>query len=258
MTTRTPIWRTKLCGISASVVFLTAGFLIVAWGVTAAPPVKLTNEVASPADLTAEVVSLLAAAEQACASLESYNERPDQLKRNAIQIAILSQALAEHETDSPQKKSAPSVRNAALALARTASFEEAAEALPRLKEAVDGKVSGTPVVEADWGKLARASVLMPIMKQRSEAIRRALRRPKDPDAESRQAMAIALMILAVHGDTQAVKNPADKPVWQETCLELQGHMSRAVAAIKSKDGTAADHFRLGMEACDKCHEKFKP
>ncbi len=253
MKTRTPIQAAGLCGIFAAV-----AFLVVAWSVIAAPPVKLTNDVASPADLTAEVGSLLAAADQGLASVESYNDRRDQLKRQAIQIAILAQALAEHEIDSPLKKSAPGLRNAALALARAASFDEAAPALARLKEAAEGKLSGTPAVEADWGKLARAGFLMPAMKERSESIRRALRRPKDPDMESRHAMAIALMILAVHGDTQAVKNPADKPAWQECCVELQGHMSRAAAAIKARNDSAVDHFRLGMEACDKCHQKFKP
>lgn len=235
-----------------------AGVLCTVFAALAASPVKITPEVATIVDLTAEIQTLLTTIEERVASVESYNDYRDQLKRQSLQIAILSQALAEHESDSVLKKRAPSLRNAALTLARATSHDEAVQVLPRLKEARDGKLTGTPAIDAEWEKLGRASTLMRAMKERSESIRRALRRPKDPEAESRNAMAIALMILAVHGDLQAVKNPADRGDWQETCIELQGHMSRAAAAIKTRDSVAADHFRLGMEACDRCHQKFKP
>ena len=232
--------------------------MVAAWAAMAAPPVKITSEVATPVDLTAEVVALSSSIEQAVETPESFDEQRESLKRKALQIAILAQALAEHEMDSPLKKSAPGLRNAALALARTTTVEEARQTKARLNEALEGKLSGTPAVEAEWGKLTRAGSLMPVLKERSDAIRRALRRPKDPELESRNAMTIAVLILAVHGDTGSAKNAADKSAWQEISLELQGHMSRAAAAIKARDSSTADHFRLGMEACDKCHLKFKP
>ena len=253
MTLRTQPRAIRLCGIIVSVSTLAA-----VCAVHAAPPVKITADVASIEDLTAETQALLTSMEQSLATEESYNNRRDQLKRQAVQIAIFAQALAEHDDDSPVRKSAPGLRTAALGLARAMSFVEASQGVSHVKGALAGQQIGTPVVEADWGKLARAGILMPAMKERSEAIRRGLRRPKDPQVESRHAMAIALMILAVHGDTHAVKIPADKAAWQEACLELQGHMSRAAATIKTRHESAADHFRLGMEACDKCHQKFKP
>ncbi|MBS0206320.1 MAG: hypothetical protein JSS49_25815 [Planctomycetes bacterium] len=232
--------------------------LLIAVGVNAASPRKLTSDVATPGDLTAELHTLLTSVEQSLESTDSYNSRHEVLKRQALQIAIFAQALAEHEMDSPLRKFAPAMRNAALMLSRAGAFDEATLAFVRLKDARDGRITGTPAVDADWGKLARASTLMHLMKERAEATRRGLRRPKDPDVESRNAMAIALMILVVHGDTQAVKNPADRPVWQEICLEVQSHMSSAAKAIKTRNEAAADHFRMGMEACDKCHQKFKP
>lgn len=235
-----------------------ASVLCTVFAAMAAAPVKITPEVAAIADLTAEIQTLLTTIEERVTSMESYNDYRDQLKRQSLQIAILSQALAEHESDSMMKKSAPSLRNAALTLARASSHEEAMQVLPRLKEARDGKSTGTPAIDAEWEKLGRASTLMHAMKERSESIRRALRRPKEPEAESRHAMVIGLMALAVHGDLQAVKNPADRGLWQEICVDLQGHMSLAAAAIKARDTAAADHFRLGMEACDRCHQKFKP
>ena len=148
--------------------------------------------------------------------------------------------------------------DAALAVAKAGSMKESAEQVAVIKQGLEGTTAGTAVREFDWTRLARSGAMMGAMKERSEAIRRGLRRPKDPAAESRQPLAIALMALVLHGDTHAVKDPSDKPAWQEACLELQGHMSRAAAAIKSRDGSAVDHFRMGMEACDKCHQKFKP
>ena len=251
--TRSKARKTRLYGIIGSL-----GLLVAVWAANAAPPLKITADVASIADLTAESQALLTSIEQSLATEESYNGRREPLRRQAIQIAIFAQALAEHDGDSPEKRTAPGLRDSALGLARAMSFDEASQALPSVKAALAGQQRGTPTVEADWGKLARAGTLMHVMKERSEAIRRGLRRPKDPEVESRHATAIALMILVVHGDTHAVKSPVDKQAWQDICLELQGHMSLAAAAIKTRDNSAADHFRLGMEACDKCHQKFKP
>lgn len=241
------------CGF---IVALASG--IASWTVLAAPPTKMTPAVATPEDMTAEIRTLLTSIEEGLSSAESYRDRQQQLKRQAVQIAIFSQALADYDTDTAFKKTAPDLRDAALALAKAASQSESAAQVAIIQQGLEGKSTGTAVREIDWSRLANAGAMMGAMKERSEAIRRGLRRPKDPEAESRQALAIALMALVIHGDTHAVKDSADKPAWQEACLELQGHMSRAAAAIKSRDGSAVDHFRMGMEACDKCHQKFKP
>ncbi len=225
--------------------------------VLAAPPTKL-SEVASTDDLVAEATARLTDVEQALASAESYKERLDSMRRSATYLAICAQALAEHEADSKLKQSGPDLRDAALAIARSRSYDEATKALPALKAAAAGKASGTVTVEYDWSKLARLGSVMSAMKSRSESLRRAMRKPGDPTEDSRHATAIALLALVAHGNTHAVKNPDDKPRWRELSLEVQRHFTKAATAIKAKDESAGDHFRLGMEACNTCHEKFKP
>jgi hypothetical protein len=84
-----------------------------------------------------------------------------------------------------------------------------------------------------------------------------MRKPGDPAVDSRHATAMALLALVAHGNTHAVKDPADRPRWHELSLELQQHLTKAATAIKAKDESAPDHFRLGMETCNACHEKFK-
>lgn len=222
----------------------------------AAAPTKL-SEVASTDDLMAEATARLSDIEQTLASAESYKERLDSMRRSATHLAICAQALTEHESDSKLKASGPDLRDAALAVARSSSFDDAAKLLPALKAAAAGQVSGTTKVEYDWSKLARLGSVMSAMKSRSESLRRAMRKPGDPAEDSRHATAIALLALVAHGDTHAVKAPADKPRWQELSLEVQWHFTKAATAIKAKDESAADHFRLGMETCNTCHEKFK-
>src|SRR5258705_542583 len=92
--------------------------ILIAWSANAAAPVKMNSDIASPIDLTAEIDALLTTIHESSLTVESYGEHQQQLKRYAIQVAIFAQSLAEHETDSPLKKSAPSLRNAALAFVR--------------------------------------------------------------------------------------------------------------------------------------------
>ena len=223
----------------------------------AAPPTKL-SEVASTDDLMAEATARLSDIEQALESAESYRERLDSMRRSATHLAICAQALAEHEADSKLKQSGPDLRDAALVIARSQSYDEARKTLPALKSAAGGKSRGTAKVEYNWSELSRFGSVMSVMKSRSESLRRAMRKPGDPAEDSRHATAIALLALVAHGDTHAVKDPADKPRWQELSLEVQRHFTKAATAIKARDESAADHFRLGMEACNTCHEKFKP
>jgi hypothetical protein len=239
---------------------MTTAIAITAFGfcaVWAASPVKLAN-VASVDDLTNEVLLLVTDAQKTLGSLETYNDGHERLKRSASQIAILAQALAEYDADLKLKASAPNLRDAALAIVRAQSYEEVTQSFERMKQAVSGKSTETATREFDWGKLARLGTLMHAMKDRSEALRKSFRRSRDPEIESRHAMSMALMALAAHGDTHAVKDPADKAAWQDFCLQLQGHMSRAAAAVKQREPSAADHFRMGMDTCSACHEKFKP
>lgn len=239
-----------------STLFL-AAVVVTGWlTALAAPPVKL-SEVASTDDLLAEVAARLSEIEQALVSAESYKELLDSMRRSATHLAICAQALAEHDVDSKLKSSGPDLRDAALAIAHSRTYDAASQSLAVLKTAAAGQVGGTAKVEFDWSGLSRFGSVMSAMKSRSESLRRAMRRPGDPVEDSRHATAIALLALVAHGDTHAVKDPADRPRWRELSLEVQRHFTQAATAIKTKDESAADHFRLGMEACNACHEKFK-
>lgn len=255
MRTRTPDSAIRFLVVAGG----TLVALVLSWTTVAAPPTHITSEVASISDVTAEVHSLLTSIEQALSSEESYKDRRIQVKRSALQIQILGQALSDHDEPSDGKKSASSLQQGATELSTAGSLDAARQAVRRIRESLDGNISNLPVVAGDWGKIASTGTLMGLMKERAELIRKGLRRPRDPAVDSRHAMMISLMILAVHDDTRAVKSPVDKQIWQAACLELQSHFSQASTALrKMETAAAAEHFRLGMETCDRCHEKFKP
>ncbi|MBC8117596.1 MAG: hypothetical protein H7062_24635, partial [Candidatus Saccharimonas sp.] len=219
-------------------ILLVVAVVVTGWlTALAAPPTKL-SEVASTDDLMAEATARLSEIEQALASAESYRERLDSMRRSATHLAICAQALAEHDSDSKLKESGPDLRDAALAIAHSRSHAEASQSLAALKVAASGMASGTAKVEYDWSRLARLGSVMSAMKSRSESLRRAMRKPGDPAEDSRHATAIALLALVAHGDTHAVKDPADKPRWQELSLEVQRHFTKAATAIKARDESA--------------------
>ncbi len=223
----------------------------------AAAPAKLST-VASVDDLNAELDACIVDIGEAMASGQSYSDCKEMLKRASIQIALCAQALAEHELPSRRKVVGADLRDAALRVASSQSLPDAADAFASLKSVDGGEATGVAAAEYDWGKLARLGVSMSLMKYRSESLRRAMRKPGDVGIDSRHATAIALIALAVHSDERAMKNPAKKSRWEELALELQAHMTRAASAIKAKDTSATDHFRMGMETCNTCHEEFKP
>uniref|UniRef100_A0A7C4QSI7 Cytochrome c n=1 Tax=Schlesneria paludicola TaxID=360056 RepID=A0A7C4QSI7_9PLAN len=239
-----------LCGVAAALGMLSIG--------DAAAPLPL-DKVAPADDLAAEAVAkgqeLLGWVESA----DAYQEHADKVRQTASLLAVLGQALAEHPQGSALKAAGPSLRQAAIAIARSKTHDEAKAAVPHLRAALGGQATGDLPVDYDWAKLASMHPAMEEMNQRASQLRRLLRRPKDPQADSRHATAIALLAVAAYADTHEVKNPADTPRWQEMAAALQKHMSASAQAIKARQTAEANReFLAGMETCNKCHEVFNP
>jgi hypothetical protein len=230
--------------------------LCVAAAAFASAPLPL-DKVISAEDLIAEAAATGATIEPYLASAEAYMQNVDKLKPSASLLAVIGQALAEHPQETKLKSAGPSLREASILIARSKTYEEAKAAWPQVQAALQGQATGQPAVEFDWAKLSKMHPAMEEMNARGTALRRLLRRPKDPAADSRNAAVIALLAVTAHADTHEVKNPVDTPKWHEFATALQQHMSAAAAAIKAKDAAAGTkHFQAGMETCNKCHEVF--
>jgi len=225
--------------------------------VHAGTPLPL-EKVCTADDLVAEVSAKLAELQPWLESADAYKENGDKLRNSLSLMAILGQALAEHPQDSKMKSAGPAIRDAAMSLARAKSLDEAQAAWKSLESAAKGQPAGEHAVEYDWAKLARMHPAMEEMNARAAQLRRVLRRPKDPAADSRHALSIALLAVATYADTHEVKNPADTPKWREYAAALQEHMSASGRALQAKDTMQANkEFLAGMETCTQCHDAFK-
>ncbi len=245
--------RWRVLGMGTAIV-LVAGMTLAA---RAGLPVKLSN-VVSAADLEAEIIAQRDEIASGLASPDSFQSGTGKRQLATTQLAVLSQALAEHDTDTKLKAAAPAVRDAALQIRQAASYADAQNGLNALNAALEGHGLTSAKVVYDWAKLAKTRMLMESLRDRTDQIRKALRRSKDPAAESRQASTMAVLGLAVSAHAEEITNPSDRPMWNEWSLEFQREMTLTAAALRRQDAPAVlEHFKAAQASCDKCHETFK-
>lgn len=219
---------------------------------------KLT-EVVSADDLTAEVSATVMEIEKGLELPKSFQATSAKLRRLAAQLAIFSQALAEHDEDSKFKVIAPRLRDASLPFSQAKSYESALKNLTELKQAIEGSGSTSVAVEYDWSKLASLRTLMDSLEERADQVRKALRRPRDPESESRHAAMMAVLALAVDAHADRSHHTDQKSAWRKTSRDVQRSMTKTALAMRSRDGTSAlESFTAAHNACSSCHETFKP
>lgn len=236
---------------------LAAGFLVLccAWSMTPAAPLAL-DELLSVDELNAELQfqsKLIAAALKGDGEFDS---RRAKIKQAASVIAIVAQALAEHTSDSPLKKNAPALREAAKELAEADSQEDATHDFEQVEAGIAGKLQAADAAEKQvaWDTLAEMHEYMEEMNERAALFRKQLRRPKDVAEDSRHAAIIALLALPTHADCHA----DDQKAWEGLSITLRDEMQQAAKAMKAKNTDAATkHFNTGMAVCKSCHEKYK-
>jgi cytochrome c556 len=225
----------------------------------AGAPVKV-SEVAPAADLVAEAEAKIKLLEESLADNSKYVEtNKTTLPRDAGTLAILAQGIAESEQDSALKKSAPDLRDGAIAVWSAKSYEEARKGLEAVKAAQGGKTSGAKL-EHDWNKLSKLGALMKEVNHRNGKLRRATRGSGKSDASesARDSSVMAVLALAAHDDTHEVKNPADIQKWKDFSKEFQVQMTATATAFRKndKDGAAAA-YKKANTACTDCHKVFR-
>lgn len=231
--------------------------VITAGNLLAEAPLKL-SDIASPETLVAEAKEKGEEIAKSVATEATYNEELKSLRPSASLVALIGQALAEQSSDAEWQKVGPSLRDAAIAVARAKTYGDAVAGNTRLQAALKGEVDAGATAEFDWAKLTKMHPIMEEMSGRGAKFRRVLRRPKDPEVDSRHVAAIALAAVSTYADTHEVKDPADLPMWRELATELHSNMTQAALAVRSKEtDKAREFFDAGMQTCTKCHEKFQ-
>lgn len=228
----------------------------------AAAPAKI-SAVAPIADLVAECDARIKVLDEALASDKSYLEsKGKKIPEEASVLAVLAQAVAESEDKADWQPSAANLRDAAMALAKTKTYDDAKKEFAAVKEAHSGKATGAKV-EYEWNKLSKLGILMNQVSSRNNKFRRVTKKDAS-DAESaeyaRDATVSAVLALAIQEDTHEVKSkkPEDIELWKKFGKDFQAEMTAVSAAYKKKDKTgAAAAWKKASAVCNDCHGKFK-
>ena len=134
--------------------------------------------------------------EAALASEATFREAGGRFGQTTNFVAMLGLAIGEHPETSPLKSRCGSIRDAAAALKQARSYEASKQAWPRLQTALAGEGPELAVVPAGWTQFGGLGGLMSEFNGRTMRLRRAVRFPKDPAVESRDALAMALLASA--------------------------------------------------------------
>jgi hypothetical protein len=229
----------------------------------AAAPAKIST-VAPVADLVAAADARVKALEDALKDNEEYNKaKLKTIPAEAGVLAALAQAIAESDEKAAWQGTAADVRDAAMALGSSKSYDDAKKAFAGVKDALGGKSSGAKV-EYDWAKLTKLGIVMEQISKRNNKFRRNTKKKDPTDAELAEwtgdATVAAVLGLAAHEDTHEVKSKKaeDIELWKKFAKEYQVQMTTTAANLKKKDlAAAADSWKKSSTACNDCHSKFK-
>lgn len=226
----------------------------------AAAPEKIAK-VAPIGDLVREADAKISSLEESLATDSSYlASKGTKIPADAGVLAVLSQAIVESEEKAAWQPSAKDVRDAAIAVAGSKSYDDAKKGLAAIKEAHSGK-TGSAKPEHEWHKLCKLGSVMKEINTRNGKLRRLTKKDMtDEEAvgAAGDASVMAILALAAHEDTHEVKKKEEVPEWQKYSKEFQAQMTALSAAAKKKDkAAAADAFKKGNTACNDCHGKFR-
>ncbi len=237
--------------------FATAGMsLVLALLLPGAVAEKPKLSTVSPAaDLAAEAEAKVHELEQMLSGNDEYlKAKKKGIPRDAGAVAILGQALADHDEAGDVKIAGPALRDAGIAIGKATSLDDAKKGLDMAKAALAGE-AGDAKAEFNWADLADMDSLMAEVNVRNGRLRRAARKlPDDVMAASRDASVLAVLALAI----SAKGNSKDAAAWEEYALEMQTQYTKVAAAMKDKnsdDLKAA--FTAANKSCNECHSKFR-
>lgn len=179
------------------------------------------------------------------------------IARDGGVVACLAQALVEHKEGEKTGINATGLRDAAIALSRTKTLDDAKAALKNINDAIAGK-GEQGEKDHPWNKLVNMHRMMEELELQGTTLRRVLRRPRRLEKYSENAAVLVVLGLAMEADTHEVKDPAKLPQWNTWSKEYHQAMSGLNAAIKAGDGEKAKSiFDAANETCEACHEVFR-
>lgn len=211
------------------------------------------------ADLTAEANAQIEALGTLTESAASYKEKQDDIRRTASLVAVLGQAMAEHPEGKSQKLSPLALRDAAMILSGSEEHQAALDALKTLKAAANGETPQAAPETVAWADLIDMPDMMHIINTRNAQVIKAARRSRDPEGDSREALTIAILTIAMSAQAEDyLSKEEDVKAWKQYAADFQAGMTDLAAAIKAQDkANVQKHLAAATKACNDCHAQFR-
>lgn len=235
---------------------LSAGSIVPAF---AAAPAKV-SEIITIEELVAEAKERVAKLGESVANEEAFKKALEEksVGRDGGVLAVTAQAIAEHDKGKDSGIAGPTLRDAALVLRRTKSFDDAKAAVAKAQGALAGKADAAAVAEHPWAKLTGMHAMMDEIESRQQKVRRALAKPRDLPKSSQHAAVIAMLALAMEEDTHEVKKPDEIPQWKAMAKDYRDTLTKVAAGMRAnKPDEANNAFNGSAKICTACHEKFR-
>lgn len=236
--------------------------LVIGASVAPAYAVEKLSTVAPVADLVTDAEAKIKELEEKLLKdNDTYTKgKKKQVPQAAGTLAMVAQAIAEHDEDSKLKKSAPDLRDAAISIAKSASFDDAKKGLAAAKEAIAGKASGAKLEHA-WDKLIDMDSVMSEVNARNSILRKGATRGKPGDdkaAFARDASVLAVLGVVIEADTHLVKDKGDIEKWKGFSKELQKSSTEISKILKGGDQEAFKKaFLASSKSCSGCHSEIR-
>lgn len=221
------------------------------------------SEIAPAEDLVAAVDAKIVALEKYVGDAATFKKSGEKLTRDAGMLAVLAQAIVEHDQPSAWQKSAADVREAAMKLAAVESQGEATQLLQAVKDAKAGKLKGADA-KADWDSLTDFDSLMSEVKMLNRNVGKAarkMRRGLDEEARNaaaRDAEVLAIIGLVIEADTNYLEEDSGIPKWKQYSVDQRTTGTELAAAFRANDagGVKAAYSKF-RKSCSGCHKEFR-
>ncbi len=225
---------------------------------TAKEDLKARLKKAPTADLLAEAKDQIEALKTLLDSEEVYKEKTDEIRRTASLLRMLGQFLFLHPDSKEHRWMGTNLVGGAVRLLKSDNFAAAKKAQARLDEAFKPQTEKRDPENTPWKELVSMEDMMHIVNERNSQVRRAARRSRKPEEDSRNAQTIALLSLVMAEKTEHLKTQAEKDAWKKFALDYQQGMADVARAFKEKDKDGIQkHLALATKACNDCHAQFR-
>jgi len=205
----------------------------------------------------------IVALEKYVATPEAYDKSAQKLRRDAGMVAVLAQAIAEHDQDSPRKKSAVPLRDAALKLAAATNVDDAKQWLKEVQQAQVGKGIGNDV-SMDWAQLIKFESLMNEVALRNRSVGRAVRKMRRGlDQKARNEVAndadiLAVLAMVAAADTHPVKDKTTIADWKNFANKQRAAAIATAAAFRENDAKRVKSAYTSLsKTCSGCHKAYR-